>query len=224
VSIVIQQRAYSDEQKNQRRSVILSAAEKLFKLKQYDDVTMVDIATLSAVSKGTLYVYFRTKDEIFLVYAKQEIDLFFGRLQGYLTAQSEPSGVKGVIKALGSAYAESQYMIRLLAVLHRVLESKLGFDNVLDFRRKLIPLLEVTGTECERHLCFLKKGEGKRLLLTIHGISLGLQQLADPTDVMQQVELQPDMAVYRFEFQSTLLSTVDLLLAGMEVRSKQSTN
>ena len=180
---------------------------------------MVDIAQQAKVSKGTLYVYFLTKEALFLDYAKQEIELFFARLNHYLANQNQGTGIANVVNALKQAYSDSEDMIRLLSVLHSVLESNSGFEKALAFRQSLLPLLETAGQHCEQHLSFIKEGEGKRLLLTIHGISLGLQQLANPTDTIKKVEQPPGMSLYQFEFKTALLSTVDFLLAGMEVRA-----
>ncbi len=104
----IQQRAYSNEQKHQRRKDILSAAAELFKNRRYEQVTMADIAKQSGVAKGTLYVYFRTKEELFLVYAKFEIDLFLNRFYENLCVHREPAGISGVVTALGLAFSESK--------------------------------------------------------------------------------------------------------------------
>ena len=217
--MVTQQRAYSNEQKNQRREGIMSAAATLFKNRRYEEVTMLEIAKQAGVAKGTLYVYFHTKEELFLAYAQQEIDLFFNRLHQNLMTFREPIGVKGFVAALGNAFAERKEMVRLLALLHVVLESNTRFESALEFRRLLIPLLEQTGTEVERHLWFVEAGMGKRLLLTIHGMSLGFQQLSDPSLVIRQVEKEPGMEIYKFDFGTALLGSVDLMLAGMEVRA-----
>ena len=182
---------------------------------------MVDIAHQANVSKGTLYVYFLTKEALFLDYAKQEIELFFERLNHYLTRQQQTSGISNVVNALKQAYSDSEEMIRLLSVLHSVLESNAGFEKVLVFRQSLLPLLETAGQHCEQHLSFIKKGEGKRLLLTIHGIALGLQQLSNPTQTIKEVEQHPSMSLYQYDFITALLSTVDFLLAGMEARAEK---
>jgi len=217
--MAILQRAYSDEQKLKRQEGILLAVERLFRERRYEKVTMLDIAEKSGVSKGTLYVYFRTKESLFLSYATRKIDRFFGLLLMNLSAFHEPAGVAGVVEALGQSYAESKDMVRLLPLLHHVLESKAGFDNALSFRQGLIPLLERAGVEIERHLVFLDQGAGKRLLLTIHSLSLGLQQLADLSPDLQKMKQHPGMDIYTFEFEDSFLNTVDLLLAGMEVRA-----
>ena len=49
-----------------RRQIIIEAAEKLFLSEGYENTTMDEIARLSEYSKGTLYKYFKSKDELYL--------------------------------------------------------------------------------------------------------------------------------------------------------------
>jgi len=51
--------------KEQRRTEIIDAAEKLFYKKGFDNVTMDEIADAVEFSKGSLYVYFKNKDALF---------------------------------------------------------------------------------------------------------------------------------------------------------------
>ncbi len=57
--------ARKQQDKERRRQTIIDAAEKLFFSKGYDNVSMNDIAKGVKVSKGTLYVYFKNKEELF---------------------------------------------------------------------------------------------------------------------------------------------------------------
>jgi len=213
-------RAYSDEQKHQRQLEMCQAAKLLLKERRYENVTMNDIAEICGVSKGTLYVYFRTKEALFLTYAEQEINEFFSLLHETLAQQPNGAGIDCVLHSLGSIYSQKSEFGRLLALLHTVLESKVDLDTALSFRRMLKPLLESTGEEFERHLRFLSPGEGSRLLLSIHAISLGFQQLSNPSPVMKQVEDEPDMALYRFDFSRDFLSTIKMLLLGIETQAE----
>ncbi|MBO0993560.1 TetR/AcrR family transcriptional regulator [Bacillus sp. SD088] len=47
-----------------RNTTILNNAETLFRLKGFDKVTMNDIAKESDVAKGTLYLHFKSKEEL----------------------------------------------------------------------------------------------------------------------------------------------------------------
>jgi len=74
-----------EREREQRRQAIIDAAEKVFFTKGYDNSTMDDIASMAELSKGTLYLYFQSKDEvhfeimdrgnqILLVYMEKAID------------------------------------------------------------------------------------------------------------------------------------------------------
>ncbi|WP_321416458.1 TetR/AcrR family transcriptional regulator [uncultured Methanomethylovorans sp.] len=52
-------------EKEQRRNTIIDAAEKLFFSRGFDNVSMEDIAKEVELGKGTLYLYFKSKDSLF---------------------------------------------------------------------------------------------------------------------------------------------------------------
>jgi len=54
-----------EREKEQRRSDILDAAEKVFFRKGFGQATMDDIAAGAELSKGTIYLYFKSKEEIY---------------------------------------------------------------------------------------------------------------------------------------------------------------
>ena len=56
-----------------RRSGILKAARKVFARHGYDGATMDDVAEASSIAKGTLYLYFKSKQQIYLGVLKQDL-------------------------------------------------------------------------------------------------------------------------------------------------------
>jgi TetR/AcrR family transcriptional regulator len=54
-----------EREKEQRRSDIIDAAEKLFFSGKFDDVSMDDIAKAVDLSRATLYLYFQDKESIY---------------------------------------------------------------------------------------------------------------------------------------------------------------
>jgi AcrR family transcriptional regulator len=67
-------RAVSSKQKvvtELRRSEILSAATKVFGNKGFDATLMDEIARAAGLAKGTLYLYFKSKDEIYQAVMRQ---------------------------------------------------------------------------------------------------------------------------------------------------------
>lgn len=59
-----------------RNITILNNAETLFRLKGFDKVTMNDIAIESDVAKGTLYLHFKSKEELLFNILKPKLEEF----------------------------------------------------------------------------------------------------------------------------------------------------
>ncbi|MFD1621673.1 TetR/AcrR family transcriptional regulator [Thalassotalea marina] len=64
-------RAISERDKEKRKQVILMAALEQFYLQGFKATRMDDIANMAGVSKGTLYLYFKTKEELFQAIIEQ---------------------------------------------------------------------------------------------------------------------------------------------------------
>ncbi|MDE2140118.1 MAG: helix-turn-helix transcriptional regulator, partial [Gammaproteobacteria bacterium] len=85
-------RAVSDEQKAERRSTILQTALTAFADTAYDELTMDRIAADAGLAKGTLYLYFRSKEEVFLALCEHELGRWFDDLDTALqTRRAEMS-------------------------------------------------------------------------------------------------------------------------------------
>lgn len=84
----------------QKRRRILDAAARLFAARAYHDVRLEDVAAQAGVGKGTIYIYFPGKEELYLALANEG----FARLVAQLGAHEER----------GSARAELRRMLRAL--------------------------------------------------------------------------------------------------------------
>lgn len=62
-----------EREKQLRREEIVQAAEKVFFSKGFDLSTMDDIAEEAELSKGTLYLYFKNKEDLHLAVARNSI-------------------------------------------------------------------------------------------------------------------------------------------------------
>lgn len=64
-----------EREKEQRRHAIIDAAEKVFFSKGVDAATMDDVAEKAELSKGTLYLYFKSKEELYFAVTKRGLDI-----------------------------------------------------------------------------------------------------------------------------------------------------
>ena len=77
-----------EREKQQRREEIIEAAEKVFFSKGFNQSTMDDIAEKAELSKGTLYIYFKSKDDLHMAVARKAIHM----LRNYTSKASEGEG------------------------------------------------------------------------------------------------------------------------------------
>jgi len=67
-----------------KKTAILAAVEEMVKGRRFHEVTMEDIAKVAHVSKGTIYTYFRDKDELFFQLATEGFDKLCQLLNNHL--------------------------------------------------------------------------------------------------------------------------------------------
>lgn len=95
-----------EREKEQRRIDILDAAEKVFFEKGYYAAKMDDVAEAAELSKGTLYLYFKTKEELYFGLTHRALLDLHGRFQTVLAGDG--NGLEKVIKIGHAFYAYSQ--------------------------------------------------------------------------------------------------------------------
>ena len=75
----------------QRRKAILDAAMKLFWRRGYAGTTMPQIATEAELAPGTLYLYFPSKDALYVELLSQGYDLLLERLTAQVARPAAPA-------------------------------------------------------------------------------------------------------------------------------------
>ena len=86
-----------------RKQIILEAAEKLFLSHGYEGTTMDQIANESEYSKGTLYNYFSSKEELYLTIGTKAYEIIIDYTENFIK-KKEPG--LDQLKAIGYAYYE----------------------------------------------------------------------------------------------------------------------
>jgi AcrR family transcriptional regulator len=89
-----------DEESAKRRQII-EGARAVFLAQGFDAASMNDIARAAGVSKGTLYVYFKHKEQLFEAIVDQECE---AQAEGIFDLDSSDHDVETVLTRLGLAY------------------------------------------------------------------------------------------------------------------------
>ncbi len=84
-----------------KRRQIVEGARQMFLAHGFDAASMADIAKAAGVSKGTLYVYFKDKEELFGAIVMMECS---SQAEGIFALHAEDPDVAGALTRLGTAY------------------------------------------------------------------------------------------------------------------------
>jgi AcrR family transcriptional regulator len=220
--MVIKRRAIDETQKQKRRGDILEAAMQLFKENAYEAVNMATVARQADLAKGTLYLYFKTKEELFLALLSQFFREWFRALNRGLKRfilAKKPCGVDELATLIGRTFQNRTEFRRLIMILHTVLENNIDQATALDFKQMLYERISYTGHLMEECLPFLKFGDGVLLLFRIHALVIGYQQLSSPAPIIQHIIEDYGMDSFNIEFNEHFLGALKDMLLGFQARN-----
>ena len=211
-------RAYRPAEKASRRQAILAAALQLFRETPYPDLRMTDLAQRLGLGKGTLYLYFPTKESLFLAVLQAEMGAWFQQAELNLEATKVGSDPVAVAEGLVLELMRRPLLPGLQALLHGVLEQNVPMAEARAFARFLQEGVERVGARLERVLPGLAAGDGALYLLRFHGLVIGCQTMASRPPELRAALSDPDMALFDFGFEDVLCGAVVDLLQGMLAR------
>lgn len=221
---MLRRRAVKDDQKLERRRALLEIAWELFQTTAYQALTMNEIAERAGLAKGTVYLYFKTKEELFLSLQEEQLAAWFAEVNARLQAPAEPATepILQVVSIVGETLKQRPGLTRLLAIMHSVLEQNIDFETALRFKQMLFAHVTHTGALLEQRLQFLQPGQGAQVLLRIHALAIGLQHLADPAPIVRRVLDEQAMQLFVIDFAHEFSATLQALLYGIEHLSSRS--
>jgi len=111
----------TDERKNQ----IISAAEDVFTQKGFDEARMDDIAEETGLSKGTLYLYFKSKDDLIIAILDRMFQREFKQLE--ILQQGNLPATAALQELTNQLTKDILGMIRLIPIVYNFLA--LAFRN-----------------------------------------------------------------------------------------------
>lgn len=209
-------RARRDEQKQERRETILDTAWGMFQCSSYDAVTMDAVARETHLAKGTLFLYFRTKEELFLALTKRQLAEWFARVNAQLASLAAPASTETVAEIIAGSVQGHNGFVRLMSILSTGLEQNVSFEASLAFKQPLLTQMIHTGTVLERCLIFLQPGQGAHLLMQCQALLVGFWHLAAPAPVIREVLKLPEMQLFAVNFDHEFRLALLSLLNGLE--------
>lgn len=209
------QRARSDAQKQQRRQAILDAAWEMYQGTPYEAITIANVAERVGVAKGTFYLYFRTKEELFLALQQEQLNAWFEALDERLQRRDGIFGPDELARLLGDSVTAQPQFTRLLAILHPIIEQNIDREAARAFKLFLQRRLATSGTLIEQHLPHAVVGSGAELLQWVYALVIGFRHMADPAPIVREVLEDPALAGMLVDFDTGFAAALRAIINGL---------
>jgi AcrR family transcriptional regulator len=208
------ERARKAEDKAARRRAILDAARALFAERGLTGFAMAEVAARAGLSKGTLYLYWPTREELLLAVLEELLWQWLDELDGRLDDTRAPSAPKRLAAIVCDSLASYEPLGRLLAVLQTVLEHNVSRDSIVRFKSELGVRMATTGARFEEKLP-LAAGDGVRVLLHLNALLVGLVQMADAAPLVQEVLARPPLDALKVDLPRELRAALTTYFEGI---------
>ena len=171
-------RAYRPDQKESRKQAILETAVKLFEETRYQDLHMADLAARVGLAKGTLYLYFPTKESLFLAVLMTEMGAWFQGAGARLEALEKPILPREAADLLVDEMLRLPLLPGLQALVHNVLEQNVPEEEAVAFGKFLREGVDRVAGPLEKAVEGLSRPQAATFLVRFYGMVIGAQHMA----------------------------------------------
>lgn len=206
-------RARNSQDKASRRDHILKQSFELLKKDDWDQISMEALAQKSGLAKGTLYLYFRTKEEVFLACTQRLFRQWIDSYLAALRASDHIFSAKRFSEVFTEHLCQQSELPRFLSSLHLALENNASGDSVdqykIDLRAKLLNLSQALVNKTPG---LSSSDLALSFMIKSHSLIVGLYQVCK----------SPKTDLFRLNFEEQLQESLEILLLGFEKSTRNS--
>lgn len=197
--------ALASEDKQIRREAILQAARALFVVGDGGLPAAAQIASAAGLAKGTVYLYFRTKEEIFAALLLAGWGALLDEVAASIVGAKgrRADKVAAFLATYGDHLDRHPELLRLDTLGPGVLERNLSAVKLRDFKLALMGRLTGVGAVIDDALR-LDDGRGLRLLLRTYAMTRGLWQSSQGYEDSALLEAVPALVPLHPDFATEL--------------------
>jgi len=196
------QRARREAEKAERRGAILAAAGALLCTTGFEGFSMSLLAKQAGIAKGTLYLYFETREEVLLALYVETLAAWSRALLAGLRGGMRDEAFVALFQT--ASLADPNFLT-LRARLESVIEHNVSLERLVEAKRAMRGLVDELAPQVEGALG-LGAGSGARLLVSLGALLLGAEQsgtgpavagLDLPDDVAEFMRLHAELDLFR---------------------------
>lgn len=206
-------RAIDDSEKAARRDTLLNAAKTLFLEQQPSLPSVQAIASRAGLAKGTVYLYFSSKEEIFISLLGHMYEDLLEQMNEVAEKASDP--VEEMVESIVAYTQENPHFLPLASMASTVLEQNISDQHLMAFKAMLFSgtirlgqsISQTVGGQTDAEACAV-------LLVHTHAHMLGLWQMQQMPPRIREALSRNNMGLLAPEFNQALRTGLKALWGG----------
>lgn len=194
-------RARTAKEKDRRRDSIVQSALELLLAKPGSLPTMNEIARRAGVSKGTTYIYFDTKESIYLALLEDDLHGWLSDIEKALSYQADDKVARLITAILGFKQAQPN-LWSLASLSHSVIELNIDSKALLSYKTKLAQRFKSAAKAIRQHLELDEShsADVEAMLMQSYAYLLGQWQVCNPPQSIAKLLKGPGFKILQPEF------------------------
>lgn len=186
--------------------MILQKAKAWLSNRTFSEIRLADMARELGLVRGTLYLYFPSKQDLFVAVLKEEMEAWWASFRESPVTTPGPD--------LAAALSGRELLVRLLSSLHVAIEPGLIPEGLYSLKMWFVGFAGRAASDLEARYPSLE-GKGHNFLLQVYAFLIGTAQLAFPPEHVHQLVCREEaFQAFRIDFGSFLAASIDTLYRG----------
>lgn len=207
------QRATQADQKVERYHAILDAAERLWLAHPDRMASVAEVAEHAGVGKGTVYLYFPSKEELLLALHSRHVESFFQAML-IMLGQTKQVKIEQILGIVHTHMIAPPAFLPLASRCFALMEQCIPPEAAGAFHHGIAQWLQRAGGELSRHFRQLNPEQAVALLMQSYGLIVGLWQLLNPALNSSKYMTPADKRILRPDYSQELSSALLDMWAG----------
>lgn len=208
-------RARSAEAKDQRRAALVAAAGRLFADAGFEAITIARVAESAGMGKGTAYLYFDTKEALFLELVGAELTAWCTDFLPDVARLRPARAASALPRLLAKSFAVRPQARRLLVLQHTRLEPNLGEAAARAFKLHMRELLDRLVSAIQVKIPAWRTADAQVFVMQTLALVISTSLLSEPAPVIAQVLASDDqLRPFQIDFEPFLAEALSMLIRG----------
>jgi AcrR family transcriptional regulator len=190
----------------------VAAAAELLEDWTYSDITMDRIAKRAGVAKGTLYLYFRTKESLFLSLFEDRLGGWYAELQALADDGGGTVDPEAAARVIAATLAARPILVHLHGLVHSALSRNIDLEATIAFRLRHSEMISTLASSLARRIENLSDSRALRFLMQLEVVVGGMSWAAHPPAAVSQALEEEDLSVFCLDFEEELRVIIAALL------------